>query len=149
MGGVRPSGTFDLSQIGSGQQYQNFGTLAKTGSSTWTVDNGMAAAMAITVSDDYLALGGAAGHLAITVVTVNGAGIIDFSSAPFGIVGTLAGDGTLQMGSTGAGVFTGSTEFSGTINGSNGFELVFRTQTLSGVNTYTNTTRSTPARRWH
>jgi len=139
--GGSASGTFDLSQIGAGQQFQNFGTLAKTGSSTWTVDNGMAAAMAITVSDGTLALGSAADISLSTVVTVNGAGIIDFSSAPFGIVGTLAGDGTLQMGSTGLVVFTGSTEFSGTINGSNGFELVSGTQTLSGVNTYTNATQ--------
>jgi outer membrane autotransporter protein len=142
--GGSANGAFDLSQIGASAQYQGFGTLAKTGTSTWTVDNGMAAAMAITVSNGTLALGSAADISLTTVLTVNGPGIVDFSSAPFGIVGTLAGNGTLQMGSTGLVIFSGSTEFSGTINGSNGFELVSGTQTLSGINTYTNTTQIDP-----
>src|SRR5262249_32882118 len=133
--------SFDLAQIGATQQYQGFGTLAKTGSSTWTVDNGMNAVMAITVSDGTLSLGSAADISLSTVVTVNGAGIIDFSNAPFGVVGTLAGNGTVQIGSVRLQIVNGSTEFAGTIAGNEGLQLFSGTQTLSGVNTYSNVTQ--------
>ena len=45
------------------------------------------------------------------------------------------------MGSNGLFMTNGSTEFAGVIQGTGGFEVGGGTQTLSGVNTYTNATQ--------
>jgi uncharacterized protein with beta-barrel porin domain len=85
-----------------------------------------------------LALGGTIANS--SVVTVNGT--FDISSGPaFNPITTLAGVGTVQLGSNGLVVTAGSTEFSGTITGNGGIEIAGGTQTLSGVNTYTNPTQ--------
>jgi autotransporter-associated beta strand protein len=79
-----------------------------------------------------------------SVVTANGTFDISASAAPFNPITTLAGTGTVQLGSNGLVITTGSTEFSGMIAGTGGIEIAGGTQTLSGVNTYTNATQIDP-----
>jgi autotransporter-associated beta strand protein len=77
-----------------------------------------------------------------SVVTVNGGATFDISNnGGFVAISTLAGSGTVQLGGNGLAIFNGSTEFSGAINGSGGLEIEAGTQTLSGVNGYTNATQ--------
>jgi outer membrane autotransporter protein len=77
-----------------------------------------------------------------SVVTVNGGATFDISNnGGFVAISTLAGSGTVQLGGNGLAIFNGSTEFSGAINGSAGLEIEAGTQTLSGVNGYTNATQ--------
>ena len=78
-------------------------------------------------------------------MTVNGGATFDISNNGVACdqIATLAGSGTVQLGGNGLVIFNGSTEFSGTINGSGGLGslIVGGTQTLSGVNSYTNATQ--------
>ena len=77
-------------------------------------------------------------------ITTNGTFDISGSTLGFVPIKTLAGSGSVQLGANGLVITNGSTEFSGVIaDGGNfgGLEISHGTQTLSGVNTYSNTTQ--------
>jgi outer membrane autotransporter protein len=121
------------------------GALNKIGAGTLTLDgtaNGYTGAT--TVSGGTLALANFADISSSSVVTVKGGATFDISNnGGFTGISTLAGGGTVQLGGNGLVILNGSTEFSGVINGSAGLTIV-GTQTLSGVNTYTNQTQINP-----
>ena len=91
-----------------------------------------------------LALSGFGSISNSSVVTANGTFDISGSLFPFNAITTLAGSGIVQLGNNGLVITAGSTEFSGAIAGPGGVEIVGGTQTLSGVNTYTNATQIDP-----
>ena len=76
-------------------------------------------------------------------MTVGNGATFDVSASGFFFVpiATLAGSGTVQLGGNGLVIVNGSTEFPGAINGSGGLEIFSGTQTLSGINSYTNATQ--------
>jgi hypothetical protein len=91
-----------------------------------------------------LALSAIGGIPFSSVVTANGTFDISGSALPFKVISTLAGSGVVRLGNTNLVMAAGSTEFSGTIAGTGGIEILGGTQTLSGVNTYTNATQIDP-----
>ena len=135
--------SFNISQIGAGAQYRNFATFEKTGSSNWTVSGVSSFDGAVTVTSGTLTLSGA-DFLLASRMTVNGT--LDVSGNGITFIATLAGGGAVVMGdaSNSVQIYGASTEFSGVISdGGNfgGLTLSGGTQTLSGVNTYTNATQ--------
>ena len=93
--------------------------------------------------DGTLALSGFGDVSSSSSVTVGNGATFDVSASGFFFVpiATLAGSGTVQLGGNGLVIVNGSTEFSGAINGSGGLEIFSGTQTLSGINSYTNVTQ--------
>jgi outer membrane autotransporter protein len=141
--GGSTNSSFDASQIGASAQYRNFATLEKTGSSNWTVTGAPVFTGAVTVTSGTMTLSGADFSLA-SRMTVNGT--LDISGNGGTLLSTLAGSGAVVMGnaSNSLQISAASTEFSGVISdGGNfgGLTLSGGTQTLSGVNTYSNATQ--------
>jgi autotransporter-associated beta strand protein len=100
----------------------------------------------ITTNGGTLFFTGSSSAIGATI-TANGTFDISGSTAGFVPIKTLAGSGSVQLGANGLVIANGSTEFSGTIaDGGNfgGLQIVGGTQTLSGVNTYSNTTQINP-----
>ncbi|WP_240535256.1 autotransporter outer membrane beta-barrel domain-containing protein [Bradyrhizobium sp. YR681] len=124
-----------ISGAGGGLTKVGTGTLTLTGTNTYTGPT--------TISAGTLALSGFGSIANSSVVTVDGTFDISASSFPFNAITTLAGgsSGVVNMGSNGLFISNGSTEFAGVIQGTGGFEVGGGTQTLSGVNTYTNVTQ--------
>lgn len=112
------------------------GTLTLTGASTYTG--------ATTIKAGTLALAGKGSIAQSSVVAVeDGTFDISATTLPFPAITSLAGtsSGTVQLGTKGLVIGNGSTEFAGSIKGNGGLEIAGGTQTLSGVNTYTNATQ--------
>ena len=112
------------------------GSIVVGGGGTLALSNGSNSYSGSTTinAGSTLALTGAGTIQSSSVVTANGT--LDVSAVSFGtFISTLAGSGTVQLGSNALFINTGSTEFSGTINGtaSSSFVVFGGTQTLSGV----------------
>lgn len=127
VGGVI-SGTGGLSKVGTG-------TLTLAGTNTYTG--------ATTISAGMLAISGFGSISSSSVVTVDATFDISASSVPFNAITTLSGSsaGIVNMGGNGLVITNGSTEFAGVIQGTGGLEIAGGTQTLTGINTYTNPTQ--------
>jgi autotransporter-associated beta strand protein len=124
-----------ISGTGGGLTKVGTGTLTLTGTNTYTG--------ATTISAGTLALSGFGDISSSSIVTVNGTFDISAATLPFVGITALAGSstGVVNLGSRGLFVSNASSEFAGVIQGSGGFEVGSGTQTLSGVNTYTNVTQ--------
>ncbi|TPQ36250.1 autotransporter [Bradyrhizobium guangdongense] len=124
-----------ISGIGGGLTKVGTGTLVLTGTNTYTG--------ATTISAGTLAINGFGSIASSSLVTVNATLDISGSAVAFNAITTLAGgaSGIVNLGANGLVVTNGSTEFAGVIQGTGGFEVFGGTQTLSGVNTYSNITQ--------
>lgn len=124
-----------ISGTGGGLTKVGTGMLTLTGTNTYTG--------ATTISAGTLALSGTGDISSSSVVTVNATFDISAITPSFAAITTLAGSssGVVNMGAKGLFITNGSTEFAGVIQGTGGLEVFGGTQTLSGVNTYSNTTQ--------
>lgn len=120
-GGSRP-----LEKIGAG-------TLTLTGINTYTGTT--------TITSGTLALSGSGWVGFSSGIVANGTFSISDSLFPFVGIQALSGSGAVTLGTNGLFIAAASGEFSGMISGSGGLEIGGGTQTLSGVNTYTNLTQ--------
>ncbi len=145
-GNIAVTGSLDFSQATDAtlsNAITGTGALSKSGSgTTLTLDGSVNTySGATTVTAGTLALTNGASLSNSSLVTVASGATFDTSgNVGFTSIKALAGAGTVA---TGGGLYlsNASTEFSGAINGSGGVEVGAGTQTLSGVNGYTNTTQ--------
>lgn len=124
-----------ISGVGGGLIKVGTGTLTLAGINTYTG--------ATTISAGSLAISGVGSISSSSVVTVEATFDISASSVAFNAITTLAGSssGIVNMGGNGLVITNGSTEFAGVIQGTGGLEIAGGTQTLTGVNTYSNPTQ--------
>ncbi|MEX2140431.1 MAG: autotransporter-associated beta strand repeat-containing protein [Pirellulales bacterium] len=118
----------------------------KTGAGTLIVSGANLYQGATTINAGTLAVGVSGAMADLSAVTVNSGATFDLSALPVGsteIVGSLAGSGAVQLGSStlGAGGNNSSTIFSGVMSGARGLSK-FGTGaiTLTGANNYTGNT---------
>lgn len=124
-----------ISGAGGGLTKVGTGTLTLTGTNSYTG--------ATTMSGGTLALSGFGSIASSSLVTVNATLDISAITPLFAAITTLAGSssGIVNLGTKGLFITNGSTEFAGVIQGSGSVEVGGGTQTLTGVNTYTNATQ--------
>ncbi len=138
--GGTTNATFDASTIGAAAQYRGFGTLEKTGTSTWTLTGTNTFSGATLVSGGTLLAGNAGAFSAASATTINTGGTVDLGGFAQTInTVTLAG-GSLNNGSlTGAVTSTGGTL--GSLGGSMSLVANGGTTIVSGFsNGYTGAT---------
>jgi autotransporter-associated beta strand protein len=87
-----------------------------------------------------LALDATGSIAASSVITANGTFDIS-ASGGFVPIKSLAGSGSVALGSNRLVITAGANEFSGAIGGTGGVEIAGGTQTLSGANAYSNSTQ--------
>ena len=142
-GTLSSSGIFDMQSGTVSAVLTGAGSLQKTTAGTVTLSGANTYTGATTITTGTLALSGFGAVSSSSSVTVGNGATFDVSASGFFFVpiATLAGSGTVQLGGNGLVIVNGSTEFSGAINGSGGLEIFSGTQTLSGINSYTNVTQ--------
>jgi autotransporter-associated beta strand protein len=133
LGGNSGSATFDVSQIGGGQQYQGFTSFQKVGGSTWTLTGTAVAASGWNINGGTLAISannnlGPAGHnqffdggtlrldasFTLTGATglSSGGGTI-YTDQANTLTGQLAGVGALTKAGSGTLTLTGNNNYTG------------------------------------
>ena len=124
------------------------GGLTKVGSGTLTFDNANGYAGATTINAGTLALIGS-GSISYSSVTVASGATFDISGSDYSenLIQSLAGGGTVKLGSVelvldnAAGTFSGSIVDAGAGNPRGALTILSGTQTLSGVSTYGGVTK--------
>jgi autotransporter-associated beta strand protein len=136
-------GTFDTNgnNVSFATALSGTGGLTKAGAGTLTLTTTNTYTGATTVAAGTLALQGGSDISGSSLVTVNGTLDISNNGPGATTIKTLAGNGTVQLNASVLVISSGSTEFSGIITGSAGFEIAGGTQTLSGVNDFTAVTQ--------
>ncbi len=118
-----------------------FGDSTNTGTVALTLLAFGSSPSAVTVAGGTLALMNGTDFSA-SAMTVNGTFDIGNNVVPQTSIVSLVGSGTVQLGGNRLVISNPVGEFSGSIAGSGGVEIVlFGTQTFSGVNVYTNATQ--------
>ncbi|WP_244285190.1 autotransporter-associated beta strand repeat-containing protein [Acetobacter persici] len=133
-GAVRDGGGLTLALAGDGtvaNALSGTGTLDKTGAGTVTLTGADTGTGGLTVESGTLVLGAGAGPAGRTVTVAAGAGL-DTSAGDMGAV-SLAGAGTLALGTETFSLSNAAGTFSGTVSGTGELDVASGAETLTGV----------------
>ncbi|MBB6183258.1 autotransporter-associated beta strand repeat-containing protein [Oleiagrimonas soli] len=134
LGGTSNS-SFDISSVGTGQPYQGFNLLEKTGTATWTVTGSNSSGLGWHLNGGTLSISSATGtELGSYAVTFNGGALLTTGAATLNQNISLVGNGSFDNGGY-------NDTLSGVISGNGGIGFGGAgTTTLTGSNTYTGST---------
>jgi autotransporter-associated beta strand protein len=144
LGNVADSGTLSFYRtdaINFDGLISGSGGVTQLGSGTTTLTQAETYSGVTAVSAGTLALGANASISSSS--GVNTTGTFDISATPGTSIKSLAGTGTVNLGSETLTLTGANGTFSGVIQGSGGLVVAGGTQTLTGLNTYTGTTTIT------